>query len=377
LQFIDLKSQYSLIKPRIDLAIKQVLDHGQYILGPEVFELESRLSAYIGSKHCVTCASGTDALLISLLAQDIGPGDAVFTTPFTFIATAEVIQLLGATPIFVDIQDRTFNIDSKKLKNAIQICNSKGKLIPKAVLPVDIFGLPADYKMIGKIAKKFNLCVIEDAAQSFGGKIRNQKACSFGDIGTTSFFPAKPLGGYGDGGAIFTNNSEIAEKLISIRNHGQGESKYNNIRIGLNGRLDTIQAAILIEKMKIFSKELAQRNAIAKTYSDNLNHYFTYQHIPLGYRSAWAQYSVLATNTKQRSKCIEKLRDADIPTAIYYPKPLHLQESFGYLNYSKGDFPVSESIAQRIFSLPMHPYLSDDNIGKICDILISSKKNVQ
>ena len=371
MQFIDLKRQYSIIKPQIDLAINKVLNHGQYIHGPEVFKLEAELAVYAGTKYCVTCASGTDALLMSLLAKGIGRGDAVFTTPFTFIATAEVIQLLGATPIFVDILDNTFNIDPEKLEIAIQICNSKGKLIPRAVIPVDIFGLPADYEMIEKIGNKFDLCIIEDAAQSFGGRIKNKKACSFGDIGTTSFFPAKPLGGYGDGGAIFTNDSEIAEKLISIRNHGQGKSKYDNIRIGLNGRLDTLQAAILLEKMKIFPKELGQRNAIAKKYSQNLNQYFTCQHVPGGYESAWAQYSVLAASTKQRSICMEKLRDAEIPTAIYYPKPLHLQDAFNDLNYSTGDFTVAESISQRIFSLPMHPYLSDDNISEICDILIS------
>ena len=377
MQFIDLKHQYSIIKPQIDQAIQKVINHGQYIQGPEVFELETKLTSYSGASICVSCSSGTDALLMSLMAKGIGYGDAIFTTPFTFIATAEVIQLLGATPIFVDIRDDTFNIDTSKLEIAIDKCQSNATLIPKAIIPVDIFGLPADYEMIEEIGKKFNLCVIEDAAQSFGGGIKNKKTCSFGDMSTTSFFPAKPLGGYGDGGAIFTNDSETAEKLISIRNHGQGKSKYNNIRIGLNGRIDTIQAAILLEKIKIFPRELGQRNAIAKKYSQNLNQYFTCQHVQEGYESAWAQYSVLAASTKERSICMEKLRDADIPTAIYYPKPLHLQDAFSDLNYSTGDFPVAESISQRIFSLPMHPYLSDDNISKICDILISCKELVQ
>jgi len=377
MQFIDLKHQYQTIQPQIDQAIQKVINHGQYIQGPEVFELEVKLATYSGTKYCVSCSSGTDALLMSLMAKKIGLGDAVFTTPFTFIATAEVIQLLGATPVFVDIIEDTFNIDPSKLKIAIDDCQSNAELIPKAIIPVDIFGLPANYEMIEKIGNKFDLCIIEDAAQSFGGKIKNKKACSFGDIGTTSFFPAKPLGGYGDGGAIFTNDSEIAEKLISIRNHGQGKSKYNNIRIGLNGRIDTIQAAILLEKMKIFPKELGQRNAIAKKYSQNLNQYFKCQHVPEGYGSAWAQYSVLATSTKERSICMEKLRDADIPTAIYYPKPLHLQDAFSDLNYSTGDFPVSESISQRIFSLPMHPYLTNDSINRICDILLSCKEIVQ
>jgi len=354
-----------------------VLNHGQYIQGPEVFELEAELAAYTGRKHCISCASGTDALLMSLLAQGIGQGDAVFTTPFTFIATAEVIQLLGARPIFVDIVEDTFNIDPSKLEFAIDDCQSNAELIPKAIIPVDIFGLPANYEMIEKIGNKFALCIIEDAAQSFGGKIKNKKACSFGDIGTTSFFPAKPLGGYGDGGAIFTNDSEIAGKLISIRNHGQGKSKYNNIRIGLNGRLDTIQAAILLEKLKIFPEELSQRIAIAKKYSQNLNQYFTCQHVPEGYESAWAQFSILALNSRERSICIKKLKDSGIPAAIYYPKPLHLQDAFSDLNYSTGDFPVSESISQRIFSLPMHPYLTNDSINRICDILLSCKEIVQ
>ena len=374
MHFIDLKHQYQTIQLQIDQAIQKVLNHGQYILGPEVFKLEAELASYSCTKYCVSCSSGTDALLMSLMAKKIGPGDAVFTTPFTFIATAEVIQLSGATPIFVDIVEDTFNIDPSKLEFAIDDCQSNTDLIPKAIIPVDIFGLPANYEMIEKIGNKFDLCIIEDAAQSFGGKIKNRKAGSFGDIGTTSFFPAKPLGCYGDGGAIFTNDQEMGEILISIRNHGQGTSKYNNIRIGLNGRLDTIQAAILLEKMKIYPEELGQRIAIANKYSQNLNQYFTCQHVPDGYESAWSQFSILALNSKERSICMKKLKDSGIPTAIYYPKPLHLQEAFCNLDYALGDFPVSESISQRIFSLPMHPYLTDDNINKICEIIISCKE---
>ena len=377
MQFIDLKHQYQTIQPQIDQAIQKVINHGQYILGPEVFKLEAELASYSGTKYCVSCSSGTDALLMSLMAKKIGLGDAVFTTPFTFIATAEVIQLLGATPIFVDILDSTFNIDPTKLEIAIDSCQSKGELIPKVIIPVDIFGLPAEYEMIEKIGNKFDLCIIEDAAQSFGGKIKNKKACSFGDIGTTSFFPAKPLGCYGDGGAIFTNDQEIAELLISIRNHGEGDSKYDNIRIGLNGRLDTIQAAILLEKMKIFPEELRQRHTIAKKYSKNLSEYFTCQHVPEEYESAWAQFSILALNSKERSRCMKNLKDSGIPTAIYYPKPLHLQKAFSNLDYEAGDFPVSESISQRIFSLPMHPYLNDKDINLICDILIRCKELIQ
>ena len=377
MQFIDLKHQYQTIQPQIDQAIQKVINHGQYIQGPEVFELEVKLATYSGTKYCVSCSSGTDALLMSLMAKKIGLGDAVFTTPFTFIAAAEVIQLLGATPIFVDILDSTFNIDPTKLEIAIDACQSKGELIPKAIIPVDIFGLPAEYEMIEKIGNKFDLCIIEDAAQSFGGKIKNKKACSFGDIGTTSFFPAKPLGCYGDGGAIFTSDQEIAELLISIRNHGEGDSKYDNIRIGLNGRLDAIQAAILLEKIKIFPEELRQRHTIAKKYSKNLSEYFTCQHVPEEYESAWAQFSILALNSKERSRCMKNLKDSGIPTAIYYPKPLHLQKAFSNLDYEVGDFPVSESISQRIFSLPMHPYLNDKDINLICDILIRCKELIQ
>ncbi len=277
MQFIDLKHQYQSIQSGIDQSIQKVLNHGQYILGPEVFELEAVLAKFTDSNHCIGCASGTDALFMALMAQGIGPGDAVFTTPFTFIATAEVIQLIGATPVFVDVVEDTFNLDPSKLEVAINDCQLNTELIPKAIIPVDIFGLPAYYELIGKIGKKFDLCIIEDAAQSFGGKIKSKKTGSFGDIGVTSFFPAKPLGCYGDGGAIFTDDSQLAKTMISIRNHGQGESKYENIQIGLNGRLDTIQAAILLEKMKIFPSELLQRNAIAKKYSQKLNQYFTCQ----------------------------------------------------------------------------------------------------
>lgn len=373
MQFIDLKTQYSKNKSQINLAINKVLNHGKYIQGPEVFELEAELAAYTGRNYCVSCASGTDALLMSLMDIDVGCGDAVFTTPFTFISTAEVIQFLGATPIFVDILDSTFNLDPKKLEFAINECQLKGELISKAIIPVDIFGLPADYGMIDVIANKFELPVIEDAAQSFGAKIKNKNACSFGNISTTSFFPSKPLGAYGDGGAIFTDDSDIAEKLISIRTHGQGKSKYDNVRIGLTSRLDTIQAAILLEKMKMFPDELCRRNYIAMKYSQNLSEYFTCQYIPEGYESSWAHYSVLASSSKERLLCMDKLKDANIPTAIYYPKPLHLQDAFKNLKYSLGDYPVAESISQRIFSLPMHPYLSDNIINKICDILISCK----
>ena len=376
MEFIDLKSQYCDIQESLPTRIQLILKHGQYIMGPEVYELESQLARYTGSDYCISCSSGTDALLMSLLAQGIGPGDAVFTTPFTFIATAEVIQLLGATPIFVDIQEDTFNLDPDLLRKAIAACLHKGKLKPKAIIPVDLFGLPADYEKIEKIGKEYNLFILEDAAQSFGGSIQGKKTGSFGDTSATSFFPAKPLGCYGDGGAVFTDDGELAEKLVSIREHGKGITKYDNIRTGINGRMDTIQAAVLLEKLKIFPEELIKRNRIADQYRESLGTHFICQEIPNGYISAWAQFSILADDTAHRSACQEQLKESGIPTAIYYAKPLHLQIAFKNLGYKAGDFPVSESISQRIFSLPMHPYLTDDNINKICDILITCKEKV-
>ena len=352
--------------------MQRVFDHGQFIMGPEVSSLESKLSEYNEVQFCVSCSSGTDALLMSLMAAGIGPGDAVFTSPFTFIASAEVIQLLGASPIFVDIQDDTFNIDPNLLKKSIQDCLSMGKLQPKAVIPVDLFGLPANYDIIEQIGAQYDLFILEDAAQSFGGSINNTRTGSFGDVAATSFFPAKPLGCYGDGGAIFTDKEDFVEKLKSIRVHGQGSSKYDNIRIGINGRLDTIQAAILLEKFKIFPDEMVKRNHIAEIYREILGKNFIYQKIPDGYTSAWAQFSLLATNTKERTQCREQLKSFGIPTAVYYSTPLHLQEAFNNAGYKEGDFPVAESISKRIFSLPMHPYLTDEDVKQICEILLSS-----
>ena len=376
MQFIDLRIEYQSIKSQLNKAIERVLDHGQYIMGPEVMELESELALYTGSEYCISCSSGTDALLMSLMAAEIGSGDAVFSSPFTFIATAEVIQLLGATPVFVDIQKDTFNICPILLIDAVNECQNDGKLNPKAVIPVDIFGLPAVYAEIEEIGKNYNLFILEDAAQSFGGSIQGKKTGSFGDTSATSFFPAKPLGCYGDGGAVFTDDGELAEKLTSIREHGKGLTKYDNIRIGINGRMDTIQAAVLLEKFIIFPEELKKRNHIADQYRELLDSHFVCQKIPNGYTSSWAQFSILAEDTAHRSACQEQLKESGIPTAIYYAKPLHLQMAFKNLGYKAGAFPVSESISQRIFSLPMHPYLTDDNINKICDILITCKEKV-
>ena len=369
MQFIDLKSQYKRMDVEIQARINNVLTHGKYIMGPEVIELEKILSEFIGTEYCISCASGTDALLMPLMAFDIGPGDAVLTTPFTFIATAEVIQLLGATPVFVDIEEDTFNLCPEKLEQKIIEIESKNKLKLKAVIPVDLFGLPSNLVHIEKITKKKNLKLIVDSAQGFGAIINDKKSCSFGDVGATSFFPAKPLGCYGDGGAIFTNNEVLKDKLISIRVHGKGDDKYDNVRIGINGRLDTIQAAVLLTKFKYYQEEIKLRNQIAKKYNENLNSKFKSQFIPNKFESVWAQYSILADNNEHRKLIMKELNKNEIPTAIYYPKPLHWQTAFKALGYKIGDFPISENISNRIFSLPMHPYLSNEAIGKITSIL--------
>jgi len=362
MQFIDLKTQQDRIREKLELNIKKVLDHGKYIMGPEIKELESTLAKYCGVKHAIGCASGTDALLIPLMAYEIGPGDAVFTTPFTFIATAEVIQLLGATPVFVDINPETFNIDPEKLETVIEDTIKEGKLNPKGILPVDLFGQPADYNRINEIAKKNDLFVIEDAAQSFGASYNGKKACSLSDVASTSFFPAKPLGAYGDGGMIFTDDDDLYEKILSIRVHGSGSDKYNNIRVGLNGRLDTIQAAVLLAKFEIFDEEIKLRQMVAKRYNEELNESVKVPVVESHNISAWAQYAMLHPD---RDKVVEKLKADGIPVAIYYPIPLHLQEAFKHLGLKKGDFPVSEKCSDEIFSIPFHPYLTKDDQDKI------------
>ena len=389
MQFIDLGTQQKKIKPDLDKRIHAVLEHGKYIMGPEVAELERILADYTGTKHGIGCASGTDALLMALMAYQIGPGDAIFTTPFTFIATAEVIQLLGATPVFVDIESSTFNIDPVLLEKAITAVKSNSRedhpipipvnkdltLTPKGIIAVDLFGLPADYSAINEIAKKHDLFVIEDAAQSFGAVYKKSKACSLANIGCTSFFPAKPLGCYGDGGMCFTDDDRLADVMRSIRVHGKGSDKYDNIRIGINGRLDTLQAAILLAKFDIFPDEVQLRNKIALRYSDMLKDIkgLTTPSVQSEYLSVWAQYSLLAENSEMRTKYQKALSAKKIPTAIYYPKPIHLQSAFRTLGYRKGDFPVSEKCAETIFSIPMHPYLSETAQREITSILKQTK----
>lgn len=367
--FIDLKAQFRELEDEIRAGIDRVLVHGQFIMGPEVGELETELARYCGVKHAISCSSGTDALLMPLMAYGIGPGDAVFTTTFTFVATAEVISLLGATPVFVDIDPRTFNIDAQKLATAIEQTQAAGTLRPRGVITVDLFGLPADYDSISAVADKAGIFVLEDAAQSFGGLYKGRSAGSLGNVAATSFFPAKPLGCYGDGGAVFTDDDELAATLKSIRVHGQGSDKYENVRIGLNGRLDTLQAAILLPKLRALPDEIDARQRVAERYSAGLGNVVETPYVPDGYTSAWAQYSVLCDD---RDHVQRTLKDAGIPTAIYYPKPLHMQGAYANLGQGQGGFPESERAARRIISLPLHPYLDEQTQRTIIDAVSES-----
>jgi len=387
MEFIDLAAQQKLIREKIENNIRSVMNHGKYIMGPEVAELEDRLSHYVGIKHAVACSSGTDALLLALMAHNVGENHAVFTTPFTFISTAEVISILGAIPVFVDIDPKTFNIDPDRLDQAITALKNGNhsmhpllkigtkelsSITPKGVIAVDLFGLPADYDRINAVAQKHDLIVMEDAAQSFGAQYKGKKACSLAHVACTSFFAAKPLGCYGDGGMCFTDNDKLAEIMRSLRIHGQGNDKYDNVRIGINGRLDTLQAAILLAKFQIFPDEILRRQKVAKRYTDllsSLDYELSTPYVPSGYQSVWAQYSILAKDEAHRTALQDKLKNARIPTAIYYPKPLHLQTAYAALGYREGDFPVSESTSQRIFSLPMHPYLKEKDQKRIVKIL--------
>ena len=366
MEFLDLKTQQKRIRKPLEKRINKILDHGAYIMGPEVFELEEKLEDYCGVKHAISCSSGTDALLIPLMAWGIGPGDAVFTTPFTYVATAEVISILGATPVFVDVYETTFNIDCEKLEIEINKVIKDGKLKPKAIIPVDLFGLPARYRLIDKIAKKYNLKVIEDAAQSFGGSIKGNKVGIFGDVAATSFYPAKPLGCYGDGGAIFTNDDDLAKECKAIRIHGTKKDKYNSEMIGLNGRLDSIQAAVLLEKLSIFDEELKMRNEVNSHYRQSLKNA---QYHPKDYQSAHALFSIVLGSNFKRDNLINRLSQNKIPSVIYYKFPIHLMKAFKYLGYQSGSLAISENLSNSILSLPMHPYLSKTEIDFIIETI--------
>lgn len=364
MEFRDLKRQYQVLKPQMDAAMLEVAENCNFISGKQVTELEQQLAEYVGVKHCVTCGNGTDALTLVMMAWDIKAGDAVFVPTFTFFASAEVVAFEGATPVFVDVDERTFNVDSVKLEEAIEQVKKEGKLNPRAVIAVDLFGQPADYTKIEEICKKHGLLLLEDGAQGFGGKIGERTACSFGDAAATSFFPAKPLGCYGDGGAVFTNDDEMADYMRSIRVHGKSPAdKYDNLRIGLNSRLDTIQAVVLKVKFQAFKDhELESVNRAAKLYDEYLGNVVKTPVVPEGFYSSWAQYTLILESKEQRAYLQKELKEQGIPTMIYYPKPMHLQGAFADLGYKKGDFPVAESLCERVLSLPMHPYLNEEDI---------------
>ena len=372
MEFIDLKKQYSELKEKIDNNIKKVLTDAHYIMGEEVQELELKLAEYVGRKYCITCANGTDALTIAAKALGIKQGDAVFVPSFTFYSTSEIVSLEGATPIFIDVDERTFNMDYKKLEKAIKKVIEEKKLTPKAIIPVDLFGQPANFSEIEKIADKYNLSIIEDGAQGFGGSINGKRACSFGNISTTSFFPAKPLGCYGDGGAIFTDDEDLYKLMQSIRIHGKGSFKYENVRVGLNSRLDTIQASILLPKLEAFKDyELDDRDKYANLYTLKLKDYVITPLVPDKFRSSWAQYTIQLNNKEERDYLQSKLKEKGIPTMIYYPIPLHKQKVYDGYNFNLKDLKVCEKLVNLVLSLPMHPYLDNKQIESICNSIIS------
>lgn len=370
MQYRDLQAQYQKYKQEIDSVVLNVLHDGNFIGGKEVNELECQLADYVGVKHCISCANGTDALALVMLAWGIKEVDAVFVPDFTFFSTGEIVSFRGATPVFVDVDRDTFNIDTIKLEKAIIKTIEEGKLTPKVIIPVDLFGLPADHYEIEKIAKKYNLLVLEDGAQGFGGNINGRRACSFGDAATTSFFPAKPLGCYGDGGAIFTNDDDLAELIKSLKVHGKGENKYDNVRIGVNSRLDTVQAAILKVKLKVFiDHELKDVNRVYQLYNEKLDGIVEIPFIPAGFHSSFAQYTIKLKNREQREGLQAKLKELGIPSMIYYVKPMHKQEAFSYLETDDRDFKVTNELCDIVLSLPMHPYISEEDVQNVCEAI--------
>ena len=368
--FNDLGAQYQHLKQEIDAGIADVISGCHFISGPQTEQLEKELCEYTGRRYCVSVANGTDALLMPLMALGIGRGGAVFVPACPFVATAEVVSLVGATPIFCDVCRDTFNLDPDSLRAQVQRVIREGRLRPRMVIPVDLFGLPANYPEIEAICREYHLTILEDAAQGFGGQINGKKACSFGDISATSFFPAKPLGCYGDGGAIFTDDEEMYKLLVSIRVHGKGSFKYDNVRVGLNSRLDTLQAAILLPKLHAFDTENATRNRAAAMYTELLGSKFDTPTVPDGYLSSWAQYTIKADSPEHRDRILAGMKEQGIPTMVYYPKPLHFQQVYADLGYKPGDLPVSEALAQQVFSLPMHGYLTEDIIRTVCEALL-------
>lgn len=363
-EFIDLKAQQQRLGDRVAKAVQTVLDHGRYIMGPEVYELEEQLARFCDARRVISCASGTDALVMALMAKGVGPGDAVFVPSFTFVATAEAVAFLGATPVFVDVEPDSFLLDLASLDAALETATRTG-LAPKGIIPVDLFGQPCAYTEINAYARERGLFVIADAAQSFGASLDGNPVGTLAEVTATSFFPAKPLGCYGDGGALFTDDDELADRLKSLRVHGKGAHKYDNVHIGINGRLDTIQAAILLEKLPVFEEEIAQRNRVAQRYGELLEELVVIPALRAGSTSVWAQYTI---QSEERDAIAQELKSQDIPSAVYYPVPLHKQTA--YKDYPRApDLAVSERLCAQVLSLPMHPYLEEEAQGRICDVI--------
>lgn len=369
MQFIDLAAQQARIKDKLDARLQAVLAHGGYIMGPEVKELEEGLAALSGVKHALACANGTDALQLALMALGVQAGDAVFCPTFTFAATAEIVPLFGATPVFVDVDEASFNICGESLERAIAEAKRLG-LSPAGVISVDLFGLPADYDTIESIAKREGMWVVADSAQGYGATYRGRRTGSIGTIATTSFFPAKPLGCYGDGGAIFTEDDELAKLIDSLRVHGKGSDKYDNVRIGLNSRLDTLQAAILLEKLAIYEDEITKRQSVAQRYTNALSNQISTPVVPKDCISVWAQYTLRAADGAERDRVMAALKAQGIPTAVYYPRPLHAQTVYSGYPKDPAGLPVAERLAQTVFSLPMHPYLSNEDQDRVISAVI-------
>ena len=366
MEFRDLKRQYQIHKKEIDHAVQAVMEGAHFISGPQVGQLEKELAAYVGAGHCIACANGTDALQLALMAWEIGAGDVVFVPDFTFFSSGEVVPLVGAVPVFVDIDKDTFNISADSLQNAVEYVLRHTDLKPRAVVAVDLFGQPADYEAVRRVADAYGLLVLEDAAQGFGGMTGERKACSFGDISITSFFPAKPLGCYGDGGAVFTDNEEWAKRLTSLHVHGKGSDKYDNVRIGLNSRLDTLQAAVLIEKLKFFEEEIAACSRAAAAYVERLRDVVKTPVILPGNRSGWAQYTICLKDAREREEVMAQMKADGIPSAVYYRKPMHRQTAFAGMLCGAERCENTEYICDRCLSLPMHPYLEAKEIDAVC-----------
>ena len=368
MEFRDLKRQYQYLRSDMDLKIQEVINQTNFIQGKQVADLEKQLADYTGTKHCVTCANGTDALQLALMVWNIGEGDAVFVPDFTFFSSGEVVSAVNAVPVFVDIEQDTYNIDCDLLEALIQKVIQEGRLQPKLIVSVDLFGQPADYERLRKIAEKYHMYILEDAAQGFGGRIAERRACSFGDISTTSFFPAKPLGCYGDGGAIFTDNDEWAVLLRSYRVHGKGSSKYDNVRIGMNSRLDTLQAAVLLAKFPTFiEKELDWMQSISIQYTEQLKEIVTTPFIKDGFYSSWAQYTIQVSDKTVRDGLQAYLKGQGIPSAVYYQKPMHRQLAFKGNEYDDNDYPVASKLSEVVLSLPFHPYMKEEEITLVAN----------